>query len=158
MAFLDDLRGEYNQLSDPNYFKRLISEKQALYRPELEKTFDLVDADLNRRGMFSAAPVARSRFRAAGEFNRGISEQTNEEVMRRWQTVLPLIARMEALEKEGKLRDRAGWMKLIGTIVGTGAGFLIGGPPGAIAGATAGRGIGSVSAPPMDFTPWTPPR
>lgn len=158
MSFLDDLRGEYNQLSDPNYLKRLISEKQALYKPELEKTFRSSDVTLNRMGMFSAAPVAAARYKATGEFNRGIAEQSSEEVMRRWQTVLPLIARMEELERQGKLQNRAGWMKLIGTIVGTGAGFLIGGPPGAVAGAGVGGSVGKVSAPTMDFTPWTPPR
>ena len=135
MPFLDDLRSEYNRLGDPNYIKQLTAENQALYRPQLERTFDITDADLNRRGLFSASPVARSRYRAIGEFETGIAQKTQEDVFRRWQTVMPLIARMEELERQGKLQNRAGWMKLIGKVVGTGAGFLVGGLPGAAVGA-----------------------
>lgn len=160
MPLIDQLRGEFGRLNDPNYVKQLIAEKQTLYQPQLQQSFTRIDADLNRRGLYSASPVTRGRFRATSEFNRGISEQVQGDVTRRYETILPLLAQLELAEKEGRRQDKAGIMKLIGTVLGTGAGFLIGGPPGAAIGAglgsEAGGSIGSVSAPKFDYTPYNP--
>lgn len=139
MPLLNELRTQFGRLNDPNYVKQLIAEKQALYQPQLQESYSRIDADLNRRGLYSASPVTRGRFRATSEFNRGISEQVQGDVQSRWQTILPLLAQLELAEKQGRRQDKAGIMKLIGTVLGTGAGFLIGGPPGAVIGA----GVGS---------------
>lgn len=157
MALYDDLKLDYARLRDPNYIKELIAQNQMNYRPELEKTFGSIDARLNRQGMFSASPVTTARYRAAGEFNRDIAKMTEEQIMTRWQTILPLLAQMEQADKEGRRQDKAGWLKLIGTVLGAGAGFLIDGPPGAAIGAGAGGSIGSMNAPSMQVnSPYYP--
>ena len=127
MALLGDLRLDYARLNDPNYIKEMIARNQMLYRPELESSFKSLDADLNRRGLYSASPVTRSRYRATSEFNRGIAQMTEQQRMKQWETILPLLAQLELAEKEGKRLDKSGWLKAIGSILGTGAGFFLGG-------------------------------
>lgn len=139
MALIDDLRTNLGQLNDSAFVKRLIAEQQALHRPELEQTFKSVDADLNRRGLFSASPVSRARFQAASQFQTGIAKNVQTDVARQRAQLLPLLAQLELAERQGRRQDKAGILKLIGTVVGTGAGFLLGGPPGAVAGAGLGR-------------------
>ena len=151
MALIDQLRGEFGRLNDPNFVKRVIAEKQTLFRPDLEQSFKSIDADLNRRGLYSASPVTRGRFRATSEFNRGISQDVQSDVTRRYETILPLLAQLELAEKEGRRADKAGIFKLIGAVLGTGAGFLLGGPPGAAIGGDlggeAGGSFSNLSAP-----------
>lgn len=138
MALIDDLRTNLGQLNDPAFVKRLIAEQQALHRPELERTFKGIDVDLNRRGLFSASPVSRARFQAASQFQRGIAQNVQTDVSRRREQLLPLLAQLEIAERQGRRKDKAGILKAIGSIVGAGAGFLLGGPPGAVAGAGIG--------------------
>jgi hypothetical protein len=126
MSIFDELKIEYGRLNDPNYLKELIGRRQALYQPELQKTYGRLDADLNRRGLFSASPVTRARYRATGEFNRGIAESVEQEQTEKWKTIMPILAQMEMLERQGKLQNKAGWMKLIGTALGFGAGIALG--------------------------------
>ena len=157
MPLLNQLQAEYGRLNDPKYLKELIARNQMLYQPQLQESFASLDADLNRRGLYSASPVTRSRYRATSQFNQGIAQMTQSEVTDRWKTILPLLAQLELAEKEGRRQDRAGLLKMIGTILGTGAGFLIGGPPGALAGAGIGGSFSNMSAPSMQVnSPYYP--
>lgn len=151
MPLIDQLRGEFGRLNDPNYIKQLIAEKQTLFQPQLQESFSRIDADLNRRGLFSASPVTRGRFRATSEFNRGISQDVQGDVTRRYEMIAPLLAQLELAEKEGRRADKAGIFKLIGTILGTGAGFLIPGLKNFLPQGDETGGFSNLSAPRFDI-------
>ena len=133
MALIDEVRANLGQLNDPAFVKRLIAEQQALHQPQLEQTFRGIDTRLNQQGLFSASPVSRARFQAASQFQTGIAQNVQTDVSRRREQLLPLLAQLELAERQGRREDKAGILKAIATVVGTTAGFVIGGPPGAVA-------------------------
>ncbi len=142
MAFFDELRADYNRLNDPNYLQELTSRNQALYQPQLQRTFSSIDADLNRRGLFSASPVSRGRFQAGASFNTEIAKLSSGQIEQRRQQILPLLVALEQGRISRAQAARMGLFKFLGTALGTAGGFALGGPAGAIAGAGAGSSLG----------------
>lgn len=156
-SFEDILREEYEQLDDPAYIQSLISKRVETARPEFESVLGGIDARLSRQGMFSTSPVTAARYGAASDFQRGITSDVYGETERRKTGLEALLAQLEQMRLKRKMMGRAGLFKFLGTGIGAAAGFMIGGPPGAVAGAGVGGSFGGYDTDP-DMLEWASER
>ena len=73
-AFLEQLNQELARLDSPEF----IQEQFDINRPTLESGIRAGESRLNRQGLFSAAPVARSQAKVTSEFNRALLGQREQ--------------------------------------------------------------------------------
>lgn len=73
-AFLEQLNRELGRLDSPEF----IQEQFDINAPLLESGIRTGESRLNKRGLFSAAPVARSQARITSEFNRALLGQREQ--------------------------------------------------------------------------------
>lgn len=119
MALIDDLRVQYNRLRDPTYLQQLVRQRRDMYQPDFDNTLSNIDANLNAKGMFSSSPATVARYRAANQFQSGITQEVNADTMSQMQTIMPLLARLEEIERMNKQQNKAGLFKFFGGLLGT---------------------------------------
>lgn len=73
-AFLEQLNQELSRLDSPEF----IQEQFDINAPILESGIRAGESRLNRQGLFSEAPVARSQARVTSEFNRALLGQREQ--------------------------------------------------------------------------------
>lgn len=149
MPILGNLRSQFEtgQFGFSGSEQSLMLEKiRRQLREGSEAQIESTQTSLQRRNLLSPGQAAGISTRIASSFGKQLGgaatdiqlESAKQDRDIRYQTILPLLVQLELAEKEGRIQDKAGIFKLIGTILGTGAGFLIGGPPGAAAGGATG--------------------
>lgn len=135
MPFSDYLRA---QLERPGFSQEeegsMLQKLKRQLLGESQAQIGATRESLSRRGMLSSGQMVGISTDISSSFGKRYGEGVTDIQLgsakakrERWQTIIPLLVQMELAEKEGRLRDKAGWMKLIGTALGTGAGVFLGG-------------------------------
>lgn len=152
----DEVFSEFSRLSDPEQQEAELQRRIDLASPQLQRFLRSTESRLNRMGLLSAAPLARATTQATSQFTGDISRSYFENLDQQRLGLLEIIAGIESEERARKSRERSSLFGGIGSFLGAGAGFLLGGPPGAVAGAGLGGSIGNISAPRFNYNPYIP--
>ncbi len=133
---------EFDRLNDPARQQADLNRRLALANPQLQAILASTRSDLNRRGLFSSSPVSRASLQAGSQFASGISQNFFAGLEQRRTGLIGILAQIEEAERERKARERSSLFEGIGGLLGTGAGFLLGGPFGAGIGSQLGGQLG----------------
>ncbi len=116
----EEIRRYLARLEDPEFVRGRIGERVETARPEFEDVLGGIESRLNLRGLFSASPVTRAKFRAASEFERGITSDVFGEISRERTALFPVAGGLEQQRLGREQQGRFG----IGKFIGTGLGML----------------------------------
>jgi hypothetical protein len=126
--------------------------------------FGQAQSSLLRRGMLSSGQAIGLSSDISASFAKGLGPAATDIQLesanvgrQRQQWLEGLITQISEArrreEQQRKMANRAGLFKFLGTGIGTAAGFLLGGPPGAVAGAQLGGRFQYGSDVNYDFDP-----
>jgi len=122
------LQDEYNRINNPNYAPNEINRRFSEANPELQKRLAMIRADLNRRGLFSASPVARSEYGAVSGLQNQISSDVYGNIDQQRMQLIQLLTQLQ--EAQRARRDQrnsslfGGIGNLLGTVLGQGIGYF----------------------------------
>lgn len=115
----EEIRRYLARLEDPAFVRGRIGERVETARPEFEDVLGGIESRLNLQGLFSASPVTRAKFRAASEFERGITSDVFGEISRERTALFPVAGSLEQQRLGREQQGRFGIGKFIGTALGT---------------------------------------
>lgn len=114
----EEIRSYLARLNDPAFVQGRIGERVETATPEFENILKGIDARLNLQGLFSASPVTRSRYRAASQFQRGITSDVFGEISRERTALFPVAGSLEQQRLGREQQARGGIGKFIGSTLG----------------------------------------
>lgn len=121
---MNTLNTEYSNLDNPSYVGNLIAQRQHANLPYFYDLLKKVKSNMAASGLYSESPIATAGAGIAGNINAGIENQVYGDLESRRMPLLNLMQQLKMHMDQMSAEDKAGWMKLISGIIGTGAGLI----------------------------------
>jgi hypothetical protein len=129
----------WNQINDPRFQSQQLGQRIHTATPQLQDLLSQLYGGMASRGLFSTGPVVTAGANATGRFASGITQDYFSGLDQQKMQLLQLITELQQQEEARKAQQKSSLWSGLGGLLGTGLGFLAGGPIGGAIGMNYGN-------------------